>query len=191
MLIGILAVQGAFAEHAKVLTRLGISYVEIRQKKDLEHIDGLILPGGESTVQGQLLKKLDMFAELQEAIAKGLPVLATCAGMILLAQRLENDSTVHFGTLPVVVKRNAYGRQLGSFATQGSVGAIEDFPMVFIRAPYIVEVGTGVEVLATVDGHIVGVAYGKQLAFAFHPEMTDDSRIHELFLELVRKNQRI
>ena len=117
MRIGVLAVQGAFAEHEKMLEQLGAEYTEIRQRKDFKDVDGLILPGGESTVQGKLIKKLNLFDDLQSAISNGMPVLATCAGLILLAEKLENDDTVHLGTLPVTVRRNAYGRQLGSFET--------------------------------------------------------------------------
>ena len=187
MRIGVLAVQGAFAEHEAVLRALGADCVELRQKKDIAGIDGLVLPGGESTVQGLLLRQLDMFDELKGLISDGLPVLATCAGLILLAQKLDADETVHFGTLPVTVRRNAYGRQLGSFETRAAVGEIADFPLVFIRAPYITEHRGDVNVLSTVDGNIVGVEYKNQIGLAFHPEMTSDSRIHECFLRKVRE----
>ena len=187
MRIGVLAVQGAFAEHEKALRALGADCVELRQKKDIAGIDGLVLPGGESTVQGMLLRQLDMFDELKGLISDGLPVLATCAGLILLAQKLDADETVHFGTLPVTVRRNAYGRQLGSFETRAAVGEIADFPLVFIRAPYITEHRGDVNVLSTVDGNIVGVEYKNQIGLAFHPEMTSDSRIHESFLRKVRE----
>lgn len=185
MRIGILAVQGAFREHELILEKLHVDYVEIRQKKDLENIDGIILPGGESTVQGQLMKKLDLFDAIRDAILKGLPVLATCAGLILLAQNLEQDDTVHLGTLPVTVKRNAYGRQLGSFETHSSVGELDDFPLVFIRAPYITDTASDVKILTTVDGHIVGVEYQNQTGLAFHPEMTEDTRIHQRFIHSI------
>ena len=187
MRIGVLAVQGAFAEHEAVLRALGADCVELRQKKDIAGIDGLVLPGGESTVQGMLLRQLDMFDELKGLISDGLPVLATCAGLILLAQKLDADETVHFGTLPVTVRRNAYGRQLGSFETRAAVGEIADFPLVFIRAPYITERRGDVNVLSTVDGNVVGVEYKNQIGLAFHPEMTSDSRIHESFLRKVRE----
>ena len=187
MRIGVLAVQGAFAEHEAVLRALGADCVELRQKKDISGIDGLVLPGGESTVQGMLLRQLDMFDELKGLISDGLPVLATCAGLILLAQKLDADETVHFGTLPVTVRRNAYGRQLGSFETRAAVGEIADFPLVFIRAPYITEHRGDVNVLSTVDGNVVGVEYKNQIGLAFHPEMTSDSRIHESFLRKVRE----
>ena len=186
MKIGVLAVQGAFIEHERMMEKLGVSCVEIRQKSDLEAIDGIILPGGESTVQGKLLRKLDMLDTLQRNIQERLPVLATCAGLILLAENIENDETRHLATLPVTVKRNAYGRQLGSFHTTGSVGTIEDFPMTFIRAPYITDASKDVTILSTIDDNIVGVRYQNQIALAFHPEVTDDLRIHELFLEVVQ-----
>ena len=187
MRIGVLAVQGAFAEHEKALRALGADCVELRQKKDIAGIDGLVLPGGESTVQGMLLRQLDMFDELKGLISDGLPVLATCAGLILLAQKLDADETVHFGTLPVTVRRNAYGRQLGSFETRAAVGEIADFPLVFIRAPYITERRGDVNVLSAVDGNVVGVEYKNQIGLAFHPEMTSDSRVHESFLRKVRE----
>ncbi len=183
MTIGVLAVQGAFIEHEKVLDKIGVEHKEIRQAGDLSGIDGIILPGGESTVQGQLIQKLGIFQPLKEMISDGMPVLATCAGLILLAEQLENDSRTHLATLPVTVRRNAYGRQLGSFTTTGDVGTIQDYPMVFIRAPFITETEPGVDVLSTVDGNIVGVQYKNQIGLAFHPEMTLDTRIHEYWLK--------
>ena len=186
MKVGVLALQGAFIEHKKIIEKLGTTCIEIRQKKDLNDIDGIILPGGESTVQGQLLKNLDMFLLLKNMISDGLPTLATCAGLILLAEHIENDDTSHLATLPVTVKRNAYGRQLGSFETIGPVGNAKDFPLVFIRAPYITDTSKEVNILATVDSHIVGVEFKNQIGLAFHPEMTTDYRIHELFLNNVR-----
>lgn len=177
MAIGVLAVQGAFLEHEKMLETIGRDYVEIRQRSDFRNIDGLILPGGESTVQGQLIRKLELFEVIKKEIEHGLPVLATCAGLILLAQSIENDDTVHLGTLPVTVRRNAYGRQLGSFTATGAVGDIEDYPHVFIRAPYITSAAPEVEILSTIDNHIVGVRYQNQTALAFHPELTEDLRL--------------
>lgn len=188
MRIGVLALQGAFIEHVKTLQALGVETVELRQLKDLEQeLDGLVLPGGESTVQGKLLRELGMFAPLREKISAGLPVLATCAGMILLAERLTNDSKLHFATMPITVKRNAYGRQLGSFFTQAKMQHVGTVPMTFIRAPYIESVGAGVEVLATVDGHIVAAQYGRQLALAFHPELDVEksTKVHEYFISLI------
>lgn len=189
--IAVLALQGAFIEHEKMLQQLGVTCVELRQKSDLQQpFQGLILPGGESTVQGKLMRELDMYDELREKIQQGMPVLATCAGLILLAEQVENDTRQHFATLPVTVKRNAYGRQLGSFFMRGDVGdAIPDFPMEFIRAPYIVNVRDGVKVMAQDQaGHIVAVQYQNQIGLSFHPELTADTRIHEMFLQSI-KNQ--
>ena len=185
--IGVLAVQGAFIEHIQVLSSLGVECVELRQAADLEQpLAGLVLPGGESTVQGKLLRDLDMYAALRAKIVAGLPVLATCAGMILLAEKLVNDDKVHFATMPITVRRNAYGRQLGSFHTYASCGALDEIPMTFIRAPYIEAIGEGVQVLAKVDGKIVAAQYGKQLALAFHPELdaAESTAVHEYFLRM-------
>ena len=182
--VGILALQGAFIEHKKTLESLGAECVEIRQKKDLKDLNGIVLPGGESTVQGQLLHKLDLFQPIRDKILSGLPVLATCAGLILLAQSIEGGSESHLGTLPVTVRRNAYGRQLGSFAGAYPMKGYGQFPMVFIRAPYIAETSPQVDVLASVDGHPVAVRYENQIGLSFHPELSPDTRIHETFLQL-------
>lgn len=197
MTIAVLAVQGAFIEHEKILERLNhkkifsITTIELRDKKDLsKHYDGLILPGGESTTQGKLLRELGMFDTLKSQIEQGLPVLATCAGLILLADKLENDDRTHFQTLPVTVKRNAYGRQLGSFYTEGEMKEIGVVPMTFIRAPYISEIHlNSVQVLATVDEHITAVKYKNQLALSFHPELNENTKIHEYFIEMVQKKK--
>lgn len=187
MKIAVLAVQGAFIEHEKALQRLGAETVELRKAEDLEQdFDGLVLPGGESTVQSRLLKELSMFEPLKKKIEEGLPVLATCAGLILLAQNISNDENRCFATLPVTVKRNAYGRQLGSFYYEGEIKEIGTFPMEFIRAPYIESVEKNVEILAQVEEKIVGVAYKNQLAFSFHPELTGNDRIHDKFIELIK-----
>lgn len=185
MKIAVLAVQGAFIEHENMLRSLGAECFEIRQKKDLEQdFDGLVLPGGESTVQGKLLRELDLFEPLQQKIKQGLPVLGTCAGLILLANQLSNDEHVYFGTLPVTVRRNAYGRQLGSFYAEQEMKNVGQIPMTFIRAPYIESVGEDVDVLAEVEGNIVGVRYGNQIGISFHPEVTDNTAVHEYFLAL-------
>ena len=185
MKIGVLAVQGAFIEHEHMIEKIGHTAIEIRQKDDLKGLDGLILPGGESTVQGHLLNKLDMMEDILAMINNGLPTLATCAGLILLSEHIADDDTVHIGTLPVTVRRNAYGRQLSSFVTNADIKHIGNYPMTFIRAPYIENVSDGVEVLATVDNHIVAAKYNNQIGLSFHPELTGDTRIHEYFLSTI------
>lgn len=185
MKIGVLAVQGAFLEHENKLKTLGIDTIQIRKKDDLQQeFDGLILPGGESTVMGKLLKELDLFDILLNKIKTGLPVLATCSGLILLASEISNDSNSYFGTMPVKVKRNAYGRQLGSFSIMKNVKNIGLIPLVFIRAPYIEAVDSTVEILATVDEHIVAAQYQNQIGLAFHPEITNDLSVHRYFISL-------
>lgn len=191
MKVAVLALQGAFIEHEQVLQKLGVETVEIRQLKDWQSyysrpsqgragVGSLILPGGESTVQMRLLKELGLYEPIRKAILGGMPVLGTCAGMILLSEG-------RLGTMDIEVRRNAYGRQLGSFHTVDTVKGIgTDVPMTFIRAPYIERVlSDKVEVLSTVDGHIVAARQGNQLATAFHPELDDDTRLHELFLGMV------
>jgi 5'-phosphate synthase pdxT subunit len=186
MKIGILAVQGAFAEHEQMLEQLGAEYIELRKGEDVrQSYDGLILPGGESTVQGKLMRELDMFDTIQSQIKNGMPVLATCAGAILLARQLSNDAATHLATLPAVVRRNAYGRQLGSFSVDEQIEGIGTFPMRFIRAPYIEKALDDTKVLAKVDGNIVMVENKNQLAMSFHPELTSDTRIHEMFLRKI------
>ncbi len=185
MRVGILAVQGAFAEQAAAFRDVGAETFEIRKAADIERpFDALVLPGGESTVQGRLLKTLGLFAPLRERIAGGLPVFATCAGLILLAERLEDDPTAWFGVLPVVVRRNAYGRQLGSFQAVGRCGPLEKVPMTFIRAPGVVATGPGVEVLSERDGRPTGVRFGSVVALAWHPELTSDRRVFSWFSKL-------
>ena len=181
MRIAVLALQGAFAEHEQMLHRLGIDTFEVRQFADWQQPkDGLIIPGGESTTQSKLLRELGLFEPIRKDILAGLPVFGTCAGLILL-------SPMHLDTMAIDVQRNAYGRQLGSFhATAPVAGIGDDVPMTFIRAPYINQVlSPECEVLAQVDGHIVAARQGRQLVTAFHPELDDDTRIHELFLSTV------
>lgn len=196
MKIAVLAVQGAFEEHCQIIRQLGTECITLRQAKDLNRqYDGLILPGGESTVQGKLIRELGMYDTIKKQITEGLPVLATCAGLILLARHLSNDEKIHLGTLPVTVRRNAYGRQLGSFSVRQDIfggGTLEEgknvtaaFPMRFIRAPYIEQIAPGVEVMARVKEEIVMVRYQNQLAMSFHPELTADTRIHEMFLKMI------
>ncbi len=184
MKVGVLALQGAFIEHIKALEYLGVNCVEIRKKEDIIGVDRIVLPGGESTVQGKLLHLTGLFDITRELINEGMPTLATCAGLILLASNLSNDENIYLGTLPVTVKRNAFGRQLGSYEERGKVLGYEDYPMVFIRAPYIESTSEDVKTIAASKGHIVGVEYKSQIALSFHPELTNDLRIHRHFLSL-------
>lgn len=194
MKAAVLALQGAFIEHEQVLQRLGVETVEIRQLKDwtefmspspLGGVRGrlcrlLVLPGGESTVQMRLLRELGLFEPIRKAISDGLPVLGTCAGMILL-------SDGYLGTMHIRVRRNAYGRQLGSFHTTGTVDGIgADVPMTFIRAPYIEKVlADDCSPIAIVDGHIVAARQGNQIATAFHPELDEDLRLHQFLIDMI------
>ena len=191
MVIGVLAMQGAYEEHINILQDLDVSPVEIRNKNDLQNIDGIIIPGGESTTMGKLIRTLDIYNDLKEKIESGMPVWGTCAGMILLAKSICNDDTVHLGTMDIEVKRNAYGRQLGSFNTKSNVKGIgEDIEMVFIRAPYIENVDDNVEVLSVVDNNIVAAKENNMLVTSFHPELTSDYRVHKYFLKMVENNRK-
>lgn len=182
--IAVLALQGDFAEHESALRQCGVEVMEIRQRADLQKtFDALVLPGGESTVIGKLLRELELFSPLQERLQAGLPVFATCAGLILLADQIENDSFAYFRTLDVTVRRNAYGRQLGSFHTEGNFAEMSRVPMSFIRAPSIESVGTGVTILSEYNGKPTAVMQGNQLALAWHPELLSDHRVLTWFLE--------
>lgn len=190
MKIGILALQGAFAEHEKMLTALGAEVFQIRQRIDLDRdIHGLVIPGGESTVQGKLLRELGMFDDIRNMIKNGLPVFGTCAGLLLLAKNIENDEREHLGLMDITAVRNAYGRQLGSFAASAAFGNIGEIPMTFIRAPYIKKAGKDVEILAQIDGRIVAARQNNMLVTAFHPELTQSAAVHEYFLEMVKSYQ--
>ena len=185
--IGVLAVQGAFIEHEKMLSSLGAECVELRSAEDLKKKpDGLVLPGGESTVQRKLLMESGMLAPIKSWIEEGVPVLATCAGLILLAEHLSNDERTCFKTLPVTVRRNAYGRQLGSFHAEGR-WEDEAVPLTFIRAPRIEAPGPGVEPLVTLNDAPVAVRHRNQIAAAFHPELDDDNRLYEALLAPLKR----
>lgn len=187
MTVAVLALQGAFAEHISSLKKLGADCFEIRQSGDIDHpFDGLILPGGESTVMGKLLIDLGLYGPLKERIENGLPVFGTCAGLILLAKDVEGGKPC-FGTMDIKVKRNAYGRQLGSFHADGDFKGIGKIPMTFIRAPYIESAGEKAEALAKVDGHIVAARQGSQLVTAFHPELCEDLSVHKYFLSMIKR----
>ena len=189
MLIGVLALQGAFIEHQQMLARLGVESREVRQRKHLDGIDGLIIPGGESTTIGKLLDVLGMTEAVRALGRDGLPIWGTCAGMILLARDVGRPQTV-LGLLDITVRRNAFGAQLDSFETDLPIPVLgaEPFRAVFIRAPIIESIGPGVRALAELeDGTIVAAECGNLLATSFHPELTGDTRLHEYFLAKVAK----
>ena len=191
MVIGVLALQGAFIEHENILKKLGVDFFEIRKKEDLnQEMDGLIIPGGESTTIGKLLFDLDLFSRLKKMIVNGLPVFGTCAGMILLAKKITDQDQTYFATMDIEVTRNAYGRQLGSFYTLGQFADMKDVKMTFIRAPYVKEVFNDTKILATIDNHIVAVRQNNQLAISFHPELNDEIRIHQFFIKMIEENKK-
>lgn len=186
MRIGVLALQGAFIEHERMLRELGADCFEIRQLRDISgQIDGIVIPGGESTVQGKLLRELGIMEPLRKMIRNGLPVFGTCAGLILLAKSIDGGEPPHLAVMDITAKRNAYGRQLGSFSTEGEFQGIGRIPMTFIRAPYISS-ADGAEILAAVDGKAVAARQGNMIVTAFHPELTSDARVHGYFLDMVR-----
>ena len=191
MKIGILALQGAFEEHEKVLEKLGVASVEIRNLDDFQQhqsdLVGLILPGGESTTMGKLLRDQQMLIPIREAILSGLPVFGTCAGLILLAREITSQEESHLRTMDIVVERNAYGRQLGSFYTEAECKGVGKIPMIFIRGPIISSLGEDVEILASVDDQIVAAQEKNMLVTSFHPELTDDVRLHQYFIKMCKE----
>ena len=191
MKIGILALQGAFEEHEKVLEKLGVASVEIRNLDDFQQhqsdMSGLILPGGESTTMGKLLRDQQMLILIREAILSGLPVFGTCAGLILLAREITSQEESHLGTMDIVVERNAYGRQLGSFYTEAECKGVGKIPMIFIRGPIISSLGEDAEILATVDDQIVAAQEKNMLVTSFHPELTDDVGLHQYFINMCKE----
>lgn len=191
MRIAVLALQGAFAEHEQMFRSLGAETFQVRQLSDWQQPkDALVLPGGESTTQVRLLNRTGLLEPIRSAITDGLPVFATCAGMILLATHENGKPRQGLATMHIDVCRNAYGRQLGSFHARGEVkGMAADYPMTFIRAPYVNSVlSPEAEILSTVEGRIVGVRQHNQFAFAFHPEVTDDTTLHQYFLNTITNN---
>jgi 5'-phosphate synthase pdxT subunit len=189
MRIGVLAAQGAFLEHIASLQRLGVEAFPVRLPRDLAQIDGLIIPGGESTSISKLMLDYNLVAEVKNLAQNGLPVFGTCAGMILLAKDITDGNRVEpLRLMDIKVRRNAFGRQRESFEADLSIPALGDKPFhaIFIRAPIIEQIDSGVKVLARLDdGTIVAVREGRLLASAFHPELTDDLRFHQYFLDMV------
>lgn len=187
MKIGVLALQGAFEEHIKMFNLLDTECIEIRQLKDLNNdFDGIVIPGGESTVICKLLRELNMRDKLLEIINNGVAVFGTCAGLIMMSSKTGDPKAVPLGLMEYTAKRNAYGRQLGSFSTVANFDGIGEIPMVFIRAPYITDASEDVQVLATVNDRIVAVKQGRFLATAFHPELTEDLSVHKYFLNMIK-----
>lgn len=182
--IGVLALQGGIEEHHHLLGQIqGITSLDVKYKEQLKEIDGLIIPGGESTTLGRLLRTFDLLEPLREKIKEGLPVWGTCAGMILLAREIENESTKHLEMMDITVRRNAYGRQMGSFEVISEVEVVgKAVPMVFIRAPLVTKVGANVQILAKVEGEIVACKEGNKLVTSFHPELTKDISFHQYFV---------
>ena len=185
--IGILALQGAVREHAVAVEKCGARAVAVKSVEDLQNIDGLILPGGESTTMRRLIDPYDMMKQLKRFISLDKPVFGTCAGLILLARTIEGSDESHIGMMDIVVRRNSYGRQVNSFETALEIKDVgNDFPGVFIRAPHIISVDEGVEILCEHDGRIVMARQDCLLACAFHPELTDDTRVMAYFVKMVR-----
>lgn len=191
MRVGVLAMQGAFIEHEKVLQSLDCQTTQVRKPEQLEGLDGLVIPGGESTTIGKLMVEFDLLDSVKEKAQAGMHIFGTCAGLILLAKEIVDSNQPRLGLMDIVAHRNAFGRQVDSFETDLQVKGLNDDPFraVFIRAPYIKEVKDGVEVLAQVQDKIVLAREKNFLAAAFHPELTQDFRIHQLFLEQIEKEK--
>ncbi len=192
MRIGILALQGAFIEHKYSLDKLGVESFEIRRKKDIEEpFDGLIIPGGESTVIGKLLRQLDLLEPLKSMIEKGTPVFGTCAGLIVLAKNIMGEDSC-IGTMDITVRRNAYGKQIDSFSMETVIDKISPnpIPLVFIRAPWIESAGENVDILCRLNGHIIAARQNNMLVTSFHPELTDDLTFHKYFIEMIRREKK-
>lgn len=188
-IIGILGMQGAIAEHQEILLQIPHTKTRIvKTAKDLDCIDGLILPGGESTAIGKLLDYFSLKEILRQKIISGLPVFGTCAGLILLAKNIENQINTHLETMDITVKRNGYGSQLDSFSTNLLIPTIDKnmpIPLVFIRAPYITKTDKDVQILATLDNKIIAARQKNMLVSSFHPELTCDLRFHQYFLSMI------
>ncbi|HWQ62751.1 MAG TPA: pyridoxal 5'-phosphate synthase glutaminase subunit PdxT [Negativicutes bacterium] len=188
MKIGVLALQGAFREHCWMLERCGAEAVEVRKADDLDDLDGLIIPGGESTTIGKLLVEWGLMDKIRDRAAAGMAIYGTCAGMILLAKDIVGNNQPRLGLMDVKVRRNAFGRQRESFEADLRVPEFGTEPVraVFIRAPYIESAGPDVKIMAAVGEHIVIARQGHFLATAFHPELTDDDRIHKYFIKMIQ-----
>lgn len=187
--IGVLALQGAFREHRIALESLGAEVVEVRKSKELDPIDGLIIPGGESTTMGKLMQVDGLGEKIKDLAGKDLPIFGTCAGMIMMSKKISNSRQYSLELMDVTAERNAFGRQIASFETDLNVPALGSEPVraVFIRAPYIKDIAPNVGILAEYEGKVVFVRQGNMIASAFHPELTPDRRIHQYFLDIVEE----
>jgi len=190
--VGVLAVQGDVGRHVQALSALGVDAVAVRGADELAALRGLIIPGGESTTMGRLLRVFELYEPVRRAIADDLPVFGSCAGMIMLAREVLDGRPDQplLGGLDIVVRRNAFGRQVHSFEADVDVAGLDGGPVraVFIRAPWVEKAGDGVDVLARVDGHVVAVRQRRLLATSFHPELTGDVRLHRLFIEMIDRD---
>jgi len=188
MKIGVLALQGAVAEHIKLIEQAGAEGIIVKKTEQLDEVDGMIIPGGESTTIGKLMRTFNFIDALRTFHAQGKPIFGTCAGLIVIAKHIADEQEAHLGLMDIKVARNAFGRQRESFETDLAVkGVADDVRAVFIRAPLIEETGEGVEVLSTYRDQIVAARQGSLLAASFHPELTDDERMHAYFLDMVRE----
>lgn len=186
MKIGVLSLQGGVVEHINHIRELSCAAVEVKKLEDLKDIDGLILPGGESTAIGKILRERNLLIPLREMILSGFPVWGTCAGMILLAKEIENDEHTHISVMDIKVRRNAYGRQIDSFETTETIEEVSSnpIPLVFIRAPYIISSGDNVKTIHKVNGNIVAARQNNILVTSFHPELTESTEFHKYFLSM-------
>ncbi|GAB3054144.1 pyridoxal 5'-phosphate synthase glutaminase subunit PdxT [Virgibacillus ainsalahensis] len=187
--IGVLALQGAIREHIRSVEESGAEAIEVKRKEQLEDIDGLILPGGESTTMRRLIDSYDFFDAIQNFGKQGKPVFGTCAGLILMANAIEGQENAHLGLMDITVARNAFGRQVASFEAAMEIANVaDDFNAVFIRAPYVTEAGPEVEILASYEGRVVAAKQGHYLCTAFHPELTEDNRCIAYFVGMVEQS---
>lgn len=188
MVIGVSGIQGDFREHKWMIEKLGIETYVVRTPEDLEKVDGLIIPGGESTTMIRIMKRIGLFDALKEKILKGFPVYGTCAGLIVLAKEIENYPQESLGVIDIKVRRNAYGRQVDSFEEYIEINGFDrPFKAIFIRAPRVEAWGEWVETLAFLDNHPIMLRQNNVLVTSFHPELTDDTRIHEYFVQMVKE----
>ncbi|MCX7923592.1 MAG: pyridoxal 5'-phosphate synthase glutaminase subunit PdxT [Clostridia bacterium] len=190
--VGVLALQGSVIEHVKILSGIeGVIPCEVRTVEELDKVSGLILPGGESTTIGKLLKDFEMAEPIKHRVKAGMPVWGTCAGMILMAKKIVDEDNTHLELMDITVRRNAYGSQLDSFSVSSNIPSVSDdsIPMVFIRAPWVECIGSDVEVLAELDGRIVAVKESNMLATSFHPELSANNAFHKYFVKMIENNR--